>query len=89
MIKRSGPLWAYWTWVMERYCGLLARAVSSRKYPYSSLNRRILEIQTLHSVRNMYDLHDRLPVYTAMYTSDPPPTYHDPVEYPELTLLHP
>ncbi|KIO24452.1 hypothetical protein M407DRAFT_47490, partial [Tulasnella calospora MUT 4182] len=89
MIKQSGPLWGYWTWVMERYCGLLTRAISSRKHPYSSLNRRILDIQALHSIRHMYDLQDRLPVYTAMYASDPPPTYHDPVNYPELTLLHP
>lgn len=89
MIENSGPLWAYWTWAMERYCGLLSRAVSSRKHPYSSLNRRILEIQTLHSIRNMYDLDKRLPIYTTMYASEPPPSYYDPVNYPDLTLLHP
>ncbi|KIO25445.1 hypothetical protein M407DRAFT_75728 [Tulasnella calospora MUT 4182] len=89
MMERSGPVWAYWTWVMERYCGILSRAVSSRKHPYASLNRRILEIQTLHSIRNMYDLDDRLPIYTTMYVSEPPPTYQDLPNYPEITLLHP
>ncbi|KIO17587.1 hypothetical protein M407DRAFT_84835 [Tulasnella calospora MUT 4182] len=88
MMEQSGPLWSYWTWVMERYCGLLSRAVTSRKYPYASLNRRILEIQTLHSIRSMYDLDDRLPMYTAMYASEPQPSYQDKTHYPEFTLLH-
>lgn len=74
---------------MERFCGRLSRAVSSRKWPYSSLNRRILEIGTLHSIRHMYNLEDRLPVYTAMYTSKTFPTYHNAEDYPEITLLHP
>lgn len=90
MIRRSGPVWAYWTWVMERFCGLLGQAVTSRKHPYASLYRRIRELQTLHAVRNIYDLHDRLPVSTSMRapSSEPPPTYHHP-QYPELTLHHP
>lgn len=37
----------------------------------------------------MYNLEDRLPVYTAMYNTRTFPTYNDPVEYPEITLLHP
>lgn len=89
IIEQSGPLWAYWAWVMERFCGHLSRAVSSRKWPYSSLNRRILEVTTLHSIRHMYELEDRLPPYTAMYNTDPQAKYHDPNLYPDLTLLHP
>ncbi|KIO23575.1 hypothetical protein M407DRAFT_47359, partial [Tulasnella calospora MUT 4182] len=38
IIEKSGPLWAYWSWVMERFCGRLSRTISSRKWPYSSLN---------------------------------------------------
>lgn len=89
MIERSGPLWAYWCWVMERFCGQLSRAVTSRKWPYSSLNRRILEIGTLHTIRHMYSLEDRLPHYTAMYNKRTFPSYHNETEYPEITLLHP
>lgn len=90
MIRRTGPVWGYWTWVMERFCGLLSRAVTSRKHPYASLNRRIREIQTLHAVRNIYDLHERLPIHTPTRSSgDLPPSYHDPNCYPEITLLHP
>lgn len=74
---------------MERFCGRLSRAISSRKWPYSSLNRRILEIGTLHAIRHTYNLEERLPVYTAMYNSKPLPSYHDEDQYPEITLLHP
>lgn len=85
MIRRSGPVWGYWTWVMEWFCGLLSRAVTSRKHPYASLNRWIREIQTLHAVRNMYDLHERLPIHTPTQTSGVlPPSYHDPVCYAEI-----
>lgn len=74
---------------MERFCGQLSRAVSSRKWPYSSLNRRILEIGTLHAIRHMYSLEDRLPHYTAMYNPKAFHSYHNEAEYPEITLLHP
>ncbi|KAG9018790.1 hypothetical protein FRB90_009638 [Tulasnella sp. 427] len=89
IIEHSGPMWAYWCWVMERFCGRLSRAVSSRKWPYASLNRRILEIGTLHSIRHMYALEDRLPPYTAMYKSKNTPSYHDTEHYPEVILRYP
>ncbi|KAG8961974.1 hypothetical protein FRC05_005650 [Tulasnella sp. 425] len=89
MMEQSGPLWAYWCWVMERFCGHLARAISSRKHPYASLNRRIHEIQSLHAIRHIYRLEAELPPYTAMYDSADLPRYEDLNHYPEITLLHP
>lgn len=52
---------------MERYCSRLLRAVTSRKFPYASLNRRILETQTLHVIRDSFNLRDALPRYTLAY----------------------
>lgn len=52
---------------MERYCCRLLRSVSSRKFPYASLNRRILETQTLHVIRDTFNLRDALPRYTLAY----------------------
>lgn len=37
----------------------------------------------------MYGLEEELPPYTAMYNSNPLPTYEDPERYPDITLLHP
>ncbi|KIO21907.1 hypothetical protein M407DRAFT_79835 [Tulasnella calospora MUT 4182] len=89
IIKKSDPLWAYWSWVMEWFCGRRSHAVSSHKWPYSSPNQQILEISTLHSIRHMYKLENPLPVYTAMYNLKTFPTYHNAKQYPEITLLHP
>ncbi|KIO27430.1 hypothetical protein M407DRAFT_73261 [Tulasnella calospora MUT 4182] len=67
-MEQAGPLWGYWCWVMERYCSRLLRAVSSRKHPYASLNRRILETQTLLAIRNTFNLQESLPRYTHAHT---------------------
>lgn len=70
-MERTGPLWAYWCWIMERFCSRLLRSVSSRKLPHASLNRRVLEIGTITAIRNMYDLHDTLPTRNPMRAPKP------------------
>lgn len=87
-LEQSGPLTSFWCWICERYCGLYARSISSRKHPYASLNRRALELQTLQVIINKYDLQGALPVYTDMHESADMPTFTHP-EYPDITLLHP
>lgn len=89
IMEQSGPLWAYWCWAMERFCGRLTRVINSRKHPYASLNRRIHEIQTLHAIRAIYNLEEDLPPYTAMYNDSSLPSYHHPDLYPDITLRHP
>lgn len=32
-IEAQGPLWVYWSFVMERHCGLLGRVLRSRQQP--------------------------------------------------------
>lgn len=54
---------------MERYCSRLLRAVSSRKYPYTSLNHRILDTQSLLAIRNSFNLQEALPRYTLGHDS--------------------
>lgn len=73
---------------MERFCARLSRAISSKKHPYSSLNRRILELQTLNAVRAAYNLTDILPLYSPMRDPTPKVSFSDPL-YPEITLLQP
>lgn len=89
-MENSGPLIHYWCWVMERFCGRLSRAITSRRFPYPSLNRRILEHQTLQILRNTYDLQDRLPNYTRMHDPANMPTHSLPDDYPYIKALrHP
>lgn len=62
-IRMAGPVWVYWCFLMERYCGMVQRSVASRLYPYASLNRRILALEQLKTIENKYDLQDRLAAY--------------------------
>lgn len=87
-IERAGPCGCFWCWVCERACGRLARAISSRKYPYASLNRRALEEQSLQAIINTYDLQAALPVYSQMHNMGENARFTSP-DYPHLTLLHP
>lgn len=55
-----GPLWCYWEFVMERFCGSLLPAVKSRKHPYTSLARRVRDIAQLSQIKLIYGLFDAL-----------------------------
>lgn len=89
-MEKSGPVWAFWCWVMERFCSRLVRAVTSRKHPYASLNRRILELGTIAAIRSIYDLFDLLPPRSRMRPPKPDDRFTLPVrQYKEVALLKP
>ena len=55
-IKATGPVWCYWAFPMERYCGILRRAIRSRRFPYASLARFVCETAQLTQIGNVYDI---------------------------------
>ena len=55
-IKAIGPVWCYWAFPMERFCGSLQSAIRSRRYPYASLDRYITESSQLRQIANLYDI---------------------------------
>jgi hypothetical protein len=59
-IAAIGPVWCYWAFPMERFCGALARANKSRRYPYSSINRRVLQVSQLSQIKLSYGLAEEL-----------------------------
>ena len=55
--EATGPVWAAWAFVMERYCGYIKRsAVRSRKHPQASIDNRILETAQLEIAKMRYGL---------------------------------
>ena len=74
-IKTIGPVWAYWAYPMERYCGYLQRAIQSRRFPNASLNRFIAEKAQLDQIANLYDIAD---VLALRSTSSLPGTFSHP-----------
>ncbi|KAI0826921.1 hypothetical protein BC628DRAFT_1319465 [Trametes gibbosa] len=59
-IRLTGPVWATWAFPMERYCGSLQPAIRSRRHPYSSLNRYVLDRARLDHIKLLYSLHTKL-----------------------------
>ncbi|KAI0264689.1 hypothetical protein BC834DRAFT_825984, partial [Gloeopeniophorella convolvens] len=59
-ITQMGPVWCYWAFPMERFCGSLLPAVKSRKHPYICLNHRVRDIAQLNQIKLLYNLTDQL-----------------------------
>ncbi|OJT08402.1 hypothetical protein TRAPUB_690 [Trametes pubescens] len=59
-IRLAGPVWASWAYPMERYCGLLGPSIRSRRHPYASLNRYVLDSARLDHIKLLYQAHEVL-----------------------------
>lgn len=55
-----GPVWAYWAYVMERYCGLLKPALSSRRFVFAAIDRFIVDHAQLMQIALIYNLAEEL-----------------------------
>ncbi|KAK0433589.1 uncharacterized protein EV420DRAFT_1689531 [Desarmillaria tabescens] len=59
-IETMGPVWCYWAFPMEWYCGKLQPSIQSHRFPYHSLDHFILESAQLTQLQILYKLHDEL-----------------------------
>ncbi|KAJ3875027.1 hypothetical protein F5051DRAFT_334641 [Lentinula edodes] len=86
-IKASGPVWCYWAFPMERYCGKLGPTIRSRRFPFAALARQVLEEARLAQITIFYNVHELLsltpPLQGAVQGS-----FTDPA-YPSCRLLPP
>ncbi|KAB5593712.1 Dynein heavy chain, cytoplasmic [Ceratobasidium theobromae] len=55
-LRRTGPLWASWAFVMERFCGHLLPAVKNRTRPYEHLNNYVQRRAQMQVVSKKYQL---------------------------------
>ncbi|THU93897.1 hypothetical protein K435DRAFT_820122 [Dendrothele bispora CBS 962.96] len=86
-IKDCGPVWCYWAFPMERYCGLIGPAIKSRRFPFASLARHVLDQARLTQIKVFYNVAVELSLVTPrlgpVYGS-----YESPA-YPTCRLLPP
>lgn len=59
-IEAMGPVWAYWAFLMERFCGKLLRCIKSRRHPFANIDSYIMAVGQLDQIRNRYNAHDQL-----------------------------
>ncbi|KDQ10505.1 hypothetical protein BOTBODRAFT_163812 [Botryobasidium botryosum FD-172 SS1] len=55
-IEQCGPVWAYWCFAVERFCGSLLRTIRNRRFPFACLDRRIRDIAQLDQIKVRYNL---------------------------------
>lgn len=68
---------------MERYCGALQPAIRSRRFPYASLNRYVLDLARLNQIRLLYNLQATLPL--RLTPKEPGKIYN---KCKSLSMLH-
>ncbi|KAJ7105985.1 hypothetical protein C8R44DRAFT_638954, partial [Mycena epipterygia] len=59
-IKFMGPVWCYWAFPTERYCGSIQPGIRSRRFPWASLDRHVLETAQLTQLKVAYNVVDEL-----------------------------
>jgi hypothetical protein len=82
-IRVCGPMWASWTFYMERFCGILQTGLRSRVQPWANLNRRILHMAYLQVLAAKYNVDDELYV-VGSHDGDGP--RRNETSYPECRL---
>ncbi|KAI0694856.1 hypothetical protein C8Q76DRAFT_634372 [Earliella scabrosa] len=59
-IEAIGPVWAYWAFPMERFCGQLQPAIKSRRFPWASIENHLIGLARITQVKLLYNMHDEL-----------------------------
>ncbi|KAJ7256046.1 hypothetical protein C8J57DRAFT_1075207 [Mycena rebaudengoi] len=85
-IKFIGPVWCYWAFPMERYCGTLTPGIRSRRFPWASMDRYVLELAQLTQIKTLYNVTHQLALCDP--AAEIPGSLKDPL-YDSCVLLPP
>ncbi|KAJ7719554.1 hypothetical protein DFH07DRAFT_869619 [Mycena maculata] len=59
-IEAAGPVWAYWAFPMECFCGRLQPCIKSRRFPFASIDGHVVATAQLSVVKVKYTVDLRL-----------------------------
>ncbi|TFK58699.1 hypothetical protein BDN72DRAFT_781697 [Pluteus cervinus] len=68
-IEEAGPVWTYWAFPMERFCGFLQPSIKSRRFPFANIDNYVVSSAQLTQIKNRYNLYNELllkPAVTAI-----------------------
>ena len=57
-IKRIGPVWAWWSFPIERQCGHLQRHITSKRHPFANLDNYITLAAQFKTAKLIYNITD-------------------------------
>ncbi|KAJ7114214.1 hypothetical protein C8R43DRAFT_903080 [Mycena crocata] len=85
-IRTMGPLWAYWNFPTERFCGSIVLAIQSRKHPFTSMAHRLRDIAQINQLKLIYGLADELDLSDSRETEKTGFALED---YPDFVFIYP
>ncbi|KAE9386136.1 hypothetical protein BT96DRAFT_1006380 [Gymnopus androsaceus JB14] len=59
-IIEMGPIWAYWAYPMERFCGWLQLCIKSHQHPFAAIHNYLVLHAILSQIKLIYGLKDVL-----------------------------
>ena len=59
-MEAAGPVWTYWAFPTERFCGRLLPEIRSRRHPFSNIDNYVVASAKLSQIKIMYNLDDEL-----------------------------
>ncbi|PPQ82425.1 hypothetical protein CVT26_013426 [Gymnopilus dilepis] len=87
-IEECGPVWAYWAFPMERFCGVLQPCIKSRRFPFANLDEHVTAVAQLAHIRTRHNLPDKLVISKASMVDERRKGFTTP-SYPSCMLLSP
>lgn len=57
-IERIGPVWAWWSFPIERQCGRLQRHITNKRHPFANLDTYITLAAQLRTTQLIYNIAD-------------------------------
>jgi hypothetical protein len=58
-IERIGPVWAWWSFPIERQCGRLKRHIVDKHHPFTNLDNYITLATQFKNVKLIYNITDK------------------------------
>lgn len=59
-IEQNGPVWTYWAFPTERFCGRLLPAIRSRRHPFANLDNYVVAAAQLAQIKLKHNLYEHL-----------------------------
>lgn len=56
-IEANGPVWAYWSFPMERFCGRLRPYIKSMRFPWANLDNYVVLAAQIDEIKQAHHLH--------------------------------
>jgi hypothetical protein len=59
-MEAAGPVWTYWAFPTERFCGRLLPEIRSRRHPFSNIDNFVVASARLSQIKIVYNLDEEL-----------------------------